>query len=411
VVVAVRAMSFEEAPYLPLRLVEEQLDTLEGLWLRRPALVFDKRLDPSHVRKLDQRIDALLRGLALRREASIREAALRMASPLRSECFASTRAFLYLSGVSAVDSGGCLAIRPRCEGVIAQAARDVPREIALRLSPGHPIALEALGRHELLEPATLLPHLEATSPSVLFALRAARHLTSSDAVLAACLKLAFGKPQPHQPVGAVAHALFVLGLACAKSVERDAFPALVDTVLGDAIFDRPYAVRVMAVFGNAVTARRVGARALAAPTAELGFCLGMLGVAEQAAVLAGMVERGPEPLGLEAMRALHTMSGVWPARSISGALRDDGRGVQPNGAVARALAEGLAQERRTRRHLGVELERSPAASAPATLHWLHGITTGDARSALEVPDGLLEPRSRPRALWELGPPQEEADAR
>lgn len=40
-------MRLEERPYLPLRLVEEQLDTLEGLWGRRPALVLSKKIEPA----------------------------------------------------------------------------------------------------------------------------------------------------------------------------------------------------------------------------------------------------------------------------------------------------------------------------------------------------------------------------
>ncbi|HMQ23087.1 MAG TPA: hypothetical protein PKE00_11395, partial [Planctomycetota bacterium] len=81
---------------MPLRLVAEQLDSLEGLWSRRPALVFHKRLDPSHLQRLDDRLIALLDGLRLRREEAIHEATLRLVSPVLSECATAARVLPHL---------------------------------------------------------------------------------------------------------------------------------------------------------------------------------------------------------------------------------------------------------------------------------------------------------------------------
>ncbi len=406
---AVRAVMFEGSPYLPLRLVEEQLDTVEGLWSRRPALVFHKRLDSTHLVRHDERISALLDGLELRRDEAIREAMLRMASPVPSECFAGTLALLHLEPARAVGEDGKLSLRPRRPEVVVPAFRCAPVEAAARLGPTEPLGLEARVLAGVLPPTALVPHLQPSAPGVLLALRAAACLPADDAVLSACLRLAFDDPSPGAPPGVHARALFALGTLFARTAERDAFPALVDSVLGDRLFERPFAVRAMTIFGSSVTARRVAARIqTSGPNAELIFCLGLLGVPEQAGVLASLVAESEMRVALEATRALHTMGGVWAVEGGPTALRDDGKDVAPEPAVAQQLASALAANVARRLHLGEDLAAAPSPQAPASLAWLHALTQGShVHAAREVPEGILESRTRPVALWEVGPPPDE----
>ena len=398
----VRAVRFESPPYLPLRLVAEQLDSLEGLWSRRPALVFHKRLDPSHLQRLDDRLIALLDGLRLRREEAIHEATLRLVSPVLSECATAARVLPHLDVGRVLGHDGQVSFRPRRD-VIHWALRCAPRELAEAASPSALAALELRARHGLLTPDELIPHLDPGSPAQLTALRAAALVRPSDPLLSACLRVAFRDPPSEQAATAVAHALFALGVAFACAPERAAFPALVDAVLGDALFDRPLAVRVMAVFGDAVTARRVAARARSQPSPELAFCLGLVGFPAHADMLADWVTRGPELLASEAVRALHTMSGEWAVGGPIEALRDDGKGLIPDAGRARVLARKCTTAGTGRLHLGHDVTAPPSAKAPASLHWLHEITVGAPNAAWEVPEGLLEARSRPSGLWELGP--------
>ncbi len=85
------------SPYLPLRLVEEHLNSIEVLWLRRDHEACMMLPSSVSAEAWSTKLEAHIAALVWRKEEAIREASLRLTSPLYSEVFTAAYCLMRLS--------------------------------------------------------------------------------------------------------------------------------------------------------------------------------------------------------------------------------------------------------------------------------------------------------------------------
>jgi hypothetical protein len=392
------------SPYLPPRLAEEHLTAIEGLWLRREHET--RALLPTTFDSVawSAEIEARLHALELRREEAIREASLRLASPLHSEVFAAAYCLLRLAPEQCVTSDGRVLLRsqrPRavCEAVGLVAEPKLPW-------PGDDIALEGHSMRRSIPDGVLLASLASPSPRAGL-IAAARRAPLPAFAKETIMRLAVGdcgeQLLAHRPL-----ALYAWGVSQAR-VEGGADPAfagLVDVMLGDSIFERvprhgeagvdPLAnLHVLALLGDAATSGRIARRIrMVGPTLDLVFALGLLGIPRDAPLLVEALSAGDASLKREALRALAMVTGRW---FVEGGLTDgrrevDGLALDVDGAH-RFLIGWTERASMARHHLG-RLLRSDDVDAPPSFRLLKGLLAGEPVVALP---GLLD--GRPRRAW------------
>ncbi len=386
-------MLSHRSPVLPLRLVEEHLDCLEGLLERRRVLGYSKRPVHDEEVALDRRIAAHVRGLELRRDEALREATLRMASALAAESSAALWVALMLDPTAT--PGDALRDPLVAAGVLAR----LPGAVVSRLEPDRVEIALAQGSERTVETGTLESWLNSERSGVrkaallLFAMQPAPRLMGLVA------ERALGGAAPAERPFAI------VAMACAlrERAEDAAAAAFLDRLLGDACWVDRQCALAACLLGHASTARRLLDTGTPLDLRTRAFGLGLLGMPMSVGWLVEQIEGpGSDP----AIRALHTITGHWFVRGEQEMMRDDGRELRPDADAARRWIDEYAGPSNERLHLGLPLRGEPSPSSPPSYRALRALLEPrPSRSPMVFPDGVLSPSRREVGLWELAAPR------
>ncbi len=342
-----------EDGFLPLELVREHLDALEGELLRRSARAFTTRAPASRMpAPQPSRLDLHLRGLKTHLVAAQGEAALRAQSPLYSEAYAGTFVLGRLSPAECLGRGGEIRVRARNRLAVAAALRDA--EVPFRVRASDSLSLEAAAR---VPDGVLLAGLGNVAPRP--GLLAAIHDPRASVWVKRSLEniVCGGAPEDS------ALAILALGRAQARgrSGVPSGFQAWLDLVLGEELFSGALGETLIAaaLVGGRATANRIQKQlADAGPTLDLVYALGILGDPETAPALGDLLTSKHPRIAEEALRSLYLMTGELFVEGGVAGVRDDGR-----------LATGAAPDREAAiRFIEPWRHRLRSAGAPPRVH-------------------------------------------
>lgn len=343
--------------FLPLRLVEEHLDALEGLVARREALRLDRRPIGVAVAKLERESELRLRALALRRDEAIHEASLRLHARGPGAVRAAATVLLTLDPSRIVSDGKLrLGARPAmaCQAVLC----DLPEAEIARLGEGDGPSLVARATRGLASSDGIRRASYSSDPTLRWAGLLAGASQREPSVLEPALEVLKAWSNGRWDALTRRSALFAVGRLVSRHPD-DAGPAgLVEALLGASLFQVPGAALVGALFGHVATGLRLQEFIRqSGPRDEWVSALGLLGLAEM----------------LEGAENWAAVAGEPSPRSLS----------QARHALA---GEDKLVLREERQHLGRRLRDLPfAGEQPPSAKWLaelHG--QGPCRPPLQV---------------------------
>lgn len=384
---------------LALHLGREHVDAVESLLATRRTMRFDGELGLTAWTKLSSGLSDRVAAASLsRREETLREARIRLRSPVPGE--ASSGAFVV----------GCLS---------DDASRGVATLAGSRRDPSPVLAGLRVAAASRTESGSIESWMDVdvwSAAGLLPAERAIARMRDGD-LRGAFRAWARGTEAPAAVENDLARAAIADGADASTALY--ALGRVLQRRFPEWLKRHPEAARhgraeiALAVFGDATTARAIALRGHAGIRA-----LGWLGVPSSLGSLVPMLERGcPDPLLRSVASALFIVSGAWFVVGGVPSLRAKGP-VEGDPDAARAWLRHIAPDAAlARHHLGVPIAETWAlegakgarADEPMSRRWLRAqLGLADAPTSRELPDALLgeavSPRLLPTDLSFLPPP-------
>lgn len=331
--------------FLPLRLVEEHLDALEGLLARREALRLDRRPVAASVAKVGREVELRLRALALRRSEALHEASLRLHARSPGAVRAAAAVLLSLDRSRLIEDG-----RVRLVGRTAMACLpllcDLPRELVATFGELDGPALVARATHGLASDEGIRRAAWSSDSTVRWAGLLAGAAQRDPSALEPALEVLKGWSGGRWDALTRRSALFAIGRLVSRHPDDTGPAGLVEALLGARVFELPGAALIGALFGHVATGLRLheGIRQNG-PRDEWVTALGVLGLPEMLSDADDWVAKGQLSPG-NLSHARHALFG-----------------------------EGRVAAGKERQHLGRRLTDLPLAGSeqPPSAQWLAGL--------------------------------------
>ena len=371
---------------LPLGLVEEHLDAVGTLWLQRRGLSMSLSARARDVAKVDARLAAHVRALVLFQGEAVREAELRLWTPIGWRRFAACRVLLELSPGSLRGGDGRLRVRQRTRDFgLLDALRHGPAWVGGFVEASEPVLVDAASFHAPLPEALLREALEAGGRARRAALlAAARHAQTATLGGEAATEGLSDADGATRLVAA-----YALGLA-----DPPAFLGRATRALGADPLEAGVDPLVVALFAGAEAAPLLLRVVRACPTDEAVHALGLAGDAAALPLLAELCEDGSPSLRLAAAHALRCLTAERIVAPPKAGAFESGRHGAPEvdlGALRAWLARRPSLEG-SPVHLGLRLDDPAieAADLPTSFAFLRALRDPEGGALrYEIPDALL----------------------